>query len=190
MTDIPEKDERPEDLLHVALCREADDLRRMHPLIGAKPGLDPWMYWDCSGTRSRPTPVAALLGICGFAGSPPPAPEVTALDEKGVTSVPVLGFTVPVVQYAAVRTAIQTVMSGRVGGFVPLVVAQAGFHDAVIDVFSYIWTQAGGPPIWVRTPDFQLRGSGTSVPESLLPYAGQVMSYGNSAYIRGNRGPR
>lgn len=190
MAEIPENEERPEDLLEVALCRESDDLRRMHSLIGAKPGLDPWVYWDCIGTKKRPSAVDALLGICGFSGSAPSPPTVNTLDDKSVNCLPVFGFTVPIANYSAVRTAIQSVMSGRMGGFLPLVVAQAGFHDAVIDVFSYIWTQVGAPPIWIKTPDFQERGSGTSVPESLLSYAGQLQSYGNSAYIRGNRGPR
>ncbi len=190
MAEKLENEQRPEDLLEVALCREADDLRRMHPLIGAKPGLEPWVYWDCSGVQRRTGPVEGLLGICGFSGSPPAPPTVSTLNEKNVNCVPMYGFTVGLEKYATVRTAIQMVLSGRVGGFLPLVVAQAGFHDAAIDVFSYVWTQVGGPPIWIRTPEFQVRGSGTSVPETLLPYASQLMSYGNSAHIRGNRGPR
>lgn len=179
-----EGEERPEDLLHVALCREADDLRAMHRLIGLKRGEEPWVYYDCSGVPALTSPVDALLSVCGFAGAPPPRPQVRTLKEDEVSCVPLLGFTVPRAMYPAVRTAIQQIMSGQIGGFSPILVAQSGFHDAGIDVLSYVWSQAERPPLWVRAPGADTRGGGASVPEGLLPHAHGNASFRASDYLR------
>jgi hypothetical protein len=178
---------KEEELMHVALCREADDLRALHRLIGVKVGKDPWVYWECVGDPIVPSAVESLLGACGFGGAPPQAPQVVALNEEAVNGVPLLGFTLSRSEYALVRTAIQMALSGRIGGFVPIVVAQAGFHDTVIDVFSYVWSESNRPPIWLRTPEFSIRGGGDGVPATIVPIALQSTSVRNSALTRGRQ---
>ena len=184
MAELENTEPNPEDLLHVALCREADDLRAMHKLIGVKAGEEPWVYWECQGSRRTPSAVESLLGACGFTGSGPQRPEVITLGETEVNCIALVGFTLPRQTYAQVRTAIALAIAGQVGGFVPLIVAQAGFHDTAIDVLSYVWTQTDRPPIWVRTPELSSRGSGTSVPESISRLAHGAMSIQSSAYLR------
>lgn len=181
----PGTEPKEEDLMHVALCREADDLRAMHRVIGVKVGKDPWVYWECEGDPELPSAVSSLLGACGYAGSPPQAPPVATLNENSVNAVPLIGFTVPSTEYASVRTAIQMALSGRIGGFIPIVVAQAGFHDTVIDVFSYVWSEVNRPPIWVRTPEFTFRGGGEDAPTSIIPLALHNASIRNTGITRG-----
>ena len=186
MTQTNEPEMRPEDKLDVALCREANDLRALHKIIGARVGLDPWVYWDCQGTERLGSAVEGLLAIAGFAGSAPSRPTVRQIDEDDVNCIPVLGFTVKRDRYATVRAAIQAVGAGHIGGFSPLVVAQAGYHDAALDVFSYVWSQAGRPQIWIRSPDIVTRGGASgNAPETLLPFAKNDLGFSMSEYIRG-----
>ena len=183
-TDLEEERRREvEETLRVALFREANDLRALHKLIGAQAGEGPWMYWDAMGVPLT-GPVETLLGLCGFGGQRPPKPEVRALREDEVNAVPLLGFTVPRDLYSEVRTAIVAVASGQIGGFSPLMVAQSGFHDAAIDVFAYVWSQVGRPPLWVSSPKLGSRGGGTAVPQSILPFARSDIAFRASDYMR------
>ena len=184
-TDLEEEERRREveETLRVALFREANDLRALHKLIGAQAGEEPWTYWDALGVPLT-GPVETLLGLCGFGGQRPPRPEVRALREDEVNAVPLLGFTVPRDLYSEVRTAIVAVASGQIGGFSPLMVAQSGFHDAAIDVFAYVWSQVGRPPLWVSSPKLGSRGGGTAVPQSILPFARSDIAFRASDYMR------
>lgn len=159
-----------EETLRVALFREANDLRALHKLIGIQEGEEPWTYWDAMGVPLT-GPVETLLGLCGFGGKRPPTPDVRALEEGDVNAVPLIGFTAPRDLYAEARNAVVAVASGQIGGFAPLMVAQSGFHDAAIDVFAYVWSQLGRPPVWVCSPALGSRGGGTTVPQSILPFA-------------------
>ncbi|MRG98053.1 hypothetical protein [Polyangium spumosum] len=171
------------ELLHVALLREADDLRALHKLIGLRIDEDPWEYWDTTGV-ALPSAVESLLGVCGFGGKAPPVPEVRVLDETGVNAVPMMGFTVPAAEYGAVRAALMASARGQIGGFSPIVVALSGFHDAAIDVFAHVWSLSGRPRVWVRSAALGTRGSAESAPQSLLPFAGRDPSFSASSYIR------
>jgi hypothetical protein len=170
-------------MVKVALCREADDMRALHKLVGMQRGEERWTYWEATGVTLG-SPVEALLGVCGFAGKQPPRPTVRALGEDDVTCVPLFGFNVPASMYGEVRAAIMDLASGQIGGFSPVVVSQSGFHDAAIDVLSYVWSQVGRPPIWVRSPATETRGGGSTVPEAILSFARRDTSFKASDYLR------
>jgi len=180
MVDAKEKQAEP---LLVALCREADDLRSLHKVIGVKLGEEPWKYWDAGGV-SLTSAVENLLGACGFAGKKPPVPEVRVLAEEELDAIPLIGFTVPAARYGSVRQSITRVATGQIGGFVPVLVAQSGYHDAAIDVFAYVWSRVDRPPIWVRRPPMGGRGGGDVAPMPILSRAGDDVSMRASQYIR------
>ncbi len=173
-----------EEVLHVALCREADDLRALHRMIGTKVGVEPWLYWDTLGVAPS-SAVENLLALCGFAGQSPPVPEIRTLSQEqhdGV--VPLLGFTLPATFFARVRQGIAAIANGQMGGFVPMVVAQSGFHDSAVDVFSYLRSHCGSPPIWVARPPFGPRGGGVDQPEQINSLVGEDRSLRASRFIR------
>lgn len=176
------KDEAPK-MLHVALFREADDLRALHKLIGLQVDGEPWEYWDAEGVP-LPSAVESLLGVCGFGGKAPPSPEVRIRAEEDVNAVPLMGFTVPASEYGAVQSALLASARGQIGGFAPIVVALAGFHDAAIDVFAYVWSLSGRPQVWIKSPGLGSRGSAEQAPSSLLPHASRDVSFSASRYIR------
>lgn len=185
-------DERPakdggtaekEKTLHVAVFREADDLRSLHKLIGTKLGEEPWTYWDTLGVPLT-SAVENLLALCGFAGQAPSTPEVQALSEDHVGVVPLLGFTVPASKYPLVREGIAAVTNGQLGGFLPMVVAQAGFHCATIDVFAYLRSHCGSPPIWICRPSFGDRGGGRDAPLPISSFVGEDTSLRASLFLR------
>lgn len=169
--------------LRVALFREANDLRALHKLIGVQVGEEPWKYWNATGVPLS-GPVDMLLGLCGFTGQRPPRPDVRELDESEVNVIALVGFTAPRDLYADVRTAIVAVAGGQIGGFAPLVAAQSGFHDAAIDVFAHVWSQAGSPTMWICSPTLGSRGGGTVVPQSMLPFARSNLAFQASAHMR------
>lgn len=178
-----QKENEEPKLLHVALFREADDLRALHKLIGLQLNEDPWQYWDTDGVPLT-SAVEGLLGVCGFGGKTPPAPDVRILDEEAVNVVPLIGFTLPASDYGAVRSAIMAMARGQIGGFSPLVVALSGFHDAAIDVFAYVWSLSGRPRIWIHSPKLGVRGGAGAVPSSILTFAARDTSFSASHYIR------
>jgi len=176
------KEETPK-WLHVALFREADDLRALHKLIGLQVENEPWQYWDTEGVPLT-SAVEGLLGVCGFGGKTPPTPDVRILDEQAVNVVPLVGFTLPASSYGAVRSAIIAMARGQIGGFSPVVVALSGFHDAAIDVFAYVWSLCGRPRVWIHSPKLGTRGGAGAVPSSILPFAARDTSFSASHYIR------
>lgn len=182
MSERDEKKDEQRPKLHVALCREADDLRALHKLIGTKLDDEPWEYWDARGVPLT-SAVENLLGVCGFGGAAPPKPEVRSQGEDAVRAVPILGFSVDAAEYGAVRSAILAVASGQIGGFAPIVVAQSGYHDAAIDVMAYVWSLSGRPPFWIRRPALGARGGG-QIPQSLLPLAERDPSFSSSRLLR------
>jgi hypothetical protein len=175
-------EKKNEPKLHVALCREADDLRSLHKLIGTKLDEEPWKYWDAAGVPLT-SAVENLLGVCGYGGAAPPVPEVRAISEEDINAVPLLGFTVDASEYGTVRSAIVAMASGQIGGFTPIVVAQSGFHDAAIDIMAYVWSLSGRPAFWIRRPPLGSRGGGI-VPPNLPPMADGDPSYFASRLIR------
>jgi hypothetical protein len=179
---MSDSETKQEPKLHVALCREADDLRSLHKLIGTKLGDEPWKYWDAAGVPLT-SAVENLLGVCGYGGAAPPVPEVRAISEEDINAVPLLGFTVEASEYGTIRSAIIQVATGQIGGFTPIVVAQSGFHDAAIDVMAYVWSLSGRPTFWIRRPPMGSRGGGL-VPQNLPPLAEDDLSYSSSRLIR------
>jgi len=55
----------------------------------------------------------------------------------------------------------------------------------VIDVFSYVWSEVNRPQIWVRTPEFSIRGGGEDAPPNIVPFALENMSVRNTGITRG-----
>jgi hypothetical protein len=172
-----------EETLHVAVCREADDLRSLHKMIGTKLEGEPWKYWDTSGVPLT-SAVENLLALCGFSGKLPPRPEVRALSEQHVGVVSLLGFTVPASSFPLVREGIAAIANGQLGGFVPMVVAQSGFHDGAVDIFAYLWSHCGSPPIWICRPSFGERGGGRFVPVPIPSFVGEDTSLQASLFLR------
>ncbi len=172
-----------DETLQVAVCREADDLRSLHKMIGTKLGEEPWTYWDTSGVPLT-SAVENLLALCGFAGQMPPRPEVRALSESHVAAVPLLGFTVPASSFPLVREGIAAVANGQLGGFVPMVVAQSGFHDGAVDIFAYLWSHCGSPPIWICRPSFGERGGGRFEPMPIPSFVSEDPSLQASLFLR------
>ena len=178
------KPETPEIPLHVALFREADDLRALHRMIGTKVGDEPWTYWDTLGIPLT-SAVENLLSLCGFAGELPPTPEVQALSEDDVSVVILLGFTVPASKFSRVREGIAAIASGQLGGFLSMVVAQSGFHDSAMDIFAHLRSHCGNPPIWISRPSFGARGGGRSAPLPIPSFVADDSSFIASNLTRG-----
>ncbi len=175
-----EKADAPEVPLHVALFREADDLRALHRMIGTKVGDEPWTYWDTLGIPLT-SAVENLLALCGFAGELPPTPEVQALSEDDVSVVLLLGFTVPAAKFPQVREGIAAIAGGQLGGFLSMVVAQSGFHDSAMDIFAHLRSHCGNPSIWICRPSFGARGGGRLAPLSIPSFV-----RGDSSFIASN----
>jgi hypothetical protein len=141
------RDERPTTVL---LVRDADDYRAMHPMIELRRGEERAVF-EVSGWR--PTrPIAGILALAGFTGDAAPGGELTEAPE-GTPVVPLRSFSVPDPgKLGDVQMMIRLALTGRLGGFHPVVLAQAGFHAAPWS-FEYVWTAAGCPPIHVYHPE-------------------------------------
>ena len=133
----------------VWLVRDADDYRAMHDMIAVEVG-DERTIFDITGWQEE-RPIQRILSLAGFTGSGGGGDLTIAPKETPV--VPLRGFVVKdPSKVGDVQMMVRLALTGRLGGFHPVVHGQAGFHRAVM-AFEYVWNAAGCPPIRIKHPE-------------------------------------
>ncbi len=132
----------------VWLVRDADDYRAMHDMIAVDVGGERTIF-DVTGWQEE-RPIQRVLALAGFAGSESSGELTIAPGETPV--VPLRGFVVDPSKLGDVQMMVRLALTGRLGGFHPVVHGQAGFHRAVM-AFEYVWAAAGCPPILIMHPE-------------------------------------
>ncbi|MEZ4294792.1 MAG: hypothetical protein R3B70_07425 [Polyangiaceae bacterium] len=137
-----------EPMLQVWLATEAADRRAMHDVIAIFTSAYTYVLepagWSSEG------PVSAVLGAAGFA----PAGRTGLTVREVPCDVPIVlhrGFFAPESMFPRIHDIVVRAMTGRLGGFFPVLAGQAFFHRAV-SAFEYAWSAAGRPRIEVRHP--------------------------------------
>jgi hypothetical protein len=134
----------------VWLVRDADDYRAMHDMIAVDVGGERTIY-DVTGWQEE-RPIQSILALAGFAGSAGGGGELT-IAPKETPIVPLRGFVVDAPsKVGEVQMMVRLALTGRLGGFHPVVHGQAGFHRAVM-AFEYVWSAAGCPPMRISHPE-------------------------------------
>jgi hypothetical protein len=135
---------------HVWLVRDADDYRALHDMIAVEIGGERTIF-DVTGWQEE-RPIQAILALAGFTGSASGGGELT-IPPKETPVVPLRGFVVKdPSKIGDVQMMVRLALTGRLGGFHPIVHGQSGFHRAVM-AFEYVWNAAGCPPIRIRHPE-------------------------------------
>jgi hypothetical protein len=134
----------------VWLVRDADDYRAMHDMIAVEVGGERTVF-DVTGWQEE-RPIQRILALAGFAGSADGGGDLTIV-LKETPIVPLRGFVVKdPSKVGDVQMMVRLALTGRLGGFHPVVHGQAGFHRAVM-AFEYVWNAAGCPPIRIKHPE-------------------------------------
>ena len=134
----------------VWLVRDADDYRAMHDMIAVEVSGERTIF-DVTGWREE-RPIQRILALAGFAGSEEGGGDLT-IAPKDTPVVPLRGFVVKdPSKVGDVQMMVRLSLTGRLGGFHPVIHGQAGFHRAVM-AFEYVWNAAGCPPILIKHPE-------------------------------------
>lgn len=135
--------------IQVWLATEATDRRAMHEVIAVY--TEGYTYVYESADWSETSPVDGVLAAAGFtasAGGSLAAREVPC----DVAIVQQRGFAAPASLWPKVEQALVRALTGQLGGFFPVLAAQAFFHRSAV-AFEYAWSAAGRPPVQVRHPE-------------------------------------
>jgi hypothetical protein len=135
--------------IEVWLATEATDHRAMHDVIAIY--TPEYTYVLEPAGWSDDGPVTAVLAAGGFQGGPGSGLSVREV-ACDVPIVPVRGFTAPASMLATLKEVVARALTGRLGGFFPVLAGQAFFHRSAM-AFEYAWAAAGRPPVKVRPPD-------------------------------------
>ena len=134
----------------VWLVRDADDYRALHEMISVEIDGERTIF-EVTGWQAE-RPIQRILALAGFAGSQGGDGGLTIVP-KGTPVVHKRGFVVKdPSKLGDVQMMVRLALTGRLGGFHPVVHGQAGFHHAVM-AFEYVWNAAGCPPMRIKHPE-------------------------------------
>ncbi|MBK8259322.1 MAG: hypothetical protein IPK82_42545 [Polyangiaceae bacterium] len=153
----------------LSLVADATDLRAMHDMIALSDG-GTLRIFECDGWTSE-KPVDRALALAGFLPGSAASPVRVRVCTCDRPIVVLKSFAFPLGSIGRVEMMVRMAMAGNLGGFMPLVAGQTGFHRAAV-AFEHVWNAAGRPPIRTVHPEL-VQGSEASgeSPASLLASA-------------------
>jgi hypothetical protein len=153
----------------LSLVADASDLRAMHDMIALSDG-ESLRIFECDGWGPE-KPVDRALALAGFLPGSAASPVRVRTCGCDRTIVVLKSFAFPLGLIGQVEMMVRMAMAGNLGGFMPLVAGQTGFHRAAV-AFEHVWNAAGRPAVRTVHPELAqgIEASGER-PSSLLASA-------------------
>jgi hypothetical protein len=152
----------------ISLVADASDQRAMHDMLALSDGTSLRIF-ECVEWEAE-KPVDKALVLAGFLPGPAASTvrvKICACDRPIVV---LKSFAFPMSAIGEVEMMVKMAMAGNLGGFLPLVAGQTGFHRAAV-AFEHVWNAAGRPAVRSVHPEIVSGVEAGERPVSLLASA-------------------